>query len=153
MDEATAEYVRQWLRKALLDLACARRVAEGTEPLLEPAFFHCQQAAEKAVKGYLAFREHPLVKTHDIKTLVRLAATYERRFSEWKQAAEKLTPYATEFRYPTEALELIEPDQEQYAAAEQAAAGLFAFVRCCRKRLGHLFRRGQRQLPERFQYG
>lgn len=80
------------------------------------------------MKGYLVFCDHPLVKTHNIKTLVRLAAIYDHRFSEWTQAAEKLTPYATEFRYPLEESGTIEPDEEQYQQAEQAAAGIFAFV-------------------------
>jgi HEPN domain-containing protein len=128
MDEAKADYIRQWLHKAQVDLESARRLAGPTEPLLDTAFFHCQQAAEKAVKGYLAFCDHPLVKTHNIKTLVRLAATYEGVFSQWKQAAERLTPYATEFRYPAERPEIIDLDEEQYRQAEQAAAGIFAFV-------------------------
>jgi HEPN domain-containing protein len=128
MDEAKAEYIEKWLHKAQLDLASARRLAAPADPILDTAFFHCQQAAEKAVKGYLAFCDHPLVKTHNIKTLVRLAATYERRFSEWKEAAERLTPYATGFRYPLEGPEILEPDDEQYQQAEQAAAGILAFV-------------------------
>jgi len=128
MDEAKADYIRQWLHKAQVDLQSARRLAGPTDPFLDTAFFHCQQAAEKVMKGYLAFCDHPLVKTHNIKTLVRLAATYERQFLEWRQCAEKLTPYATEFRYPLETPESLEPNQEQYAEAEQAAAGLFAFV-------------------------
>jgi len=36
-----------------------------------------------------------------------------------------LTPYATAFRYPAAAPE---PDEETFAAAEQAAAALLAFV-------------------------
>ena len=101
MDEAKSSYIRQWLLKARIDLESARRLAGPPDPFLDTAFFHCQQAAEKSVKAYLAFRDHPLVKTHNIRTLVRLAATYEHRFSQWKEAAERLTPYATDFRYPT----------------------------------------------------
>ena len=125
MDEAKADRVRQWLRIAQIDLASARRLAGPPDPMLDTAFFHCQEATEKALKGYLAFRDHPLVKTHNIEALLRLAASRDGRFSEWKQAAEKLTPYATEFWYPRDA---VEPNEEQYQEAEQAAAGLLAFV-------------------------
>jgi HEPN domain-containing protein len=125
MDEAKAEYVRQWLDTARTDLDSARRLAGTADPFLDTAFYHCQQAAEKAVKGYLAFRDHPLVKTHDVEELVELAESYEPRFAPWRQAAAKLTPYATAFRYPPKRTE---PDDEQYQEAEQAAVGIFAFV-------------------------
>lgn len=125
MDEAKRDYIQQWLKKACSDLDSARKLASLPDPILDTAFFHCQQAAEKAVKGYLAYRDHPLEKTHDIEKLVALAESYESRFAAWREAAELLTPYATEFRYPREA---VEPNEDQYQEAEQAAAGLFAFV-------------------------
>ncbi len=125
MDKAKADYVRQWLHKAQVDLESARRLAGPADSFLDTAFFHCQQAAEKAVKGYLACQDHPLVKTHDVEELVELAESYEPRFTAWRQAAAALTPYATAFRYPPK---LTESDEEQYRQAEQAAAGIFAFV-------------------------
>jgi len=125
MDETKIEYVRQWLDKAYSDLHSARKLTASPDPILDTAFYHCQQAAEKAVKGYLAFCDHPLEKTHNVKELVRLASSYEPRFSGWTQTAEKVTPYATAFRYPPE---ITEPDEEQYQQAEEAAAGLLTFV-------------------------
>ena len=125
MDEAKREYIQQWLQMAVSDLQSARKLASPSDPILDTAFFHCQQAAEKAVKGYLAYQDHPLVKTHDVEELIELAASYEPRFSALQQAAAKLTPYSTAFRYPPRTSH---PDEEQYQQAEQAAAGLFAFV-------------------------
>ena len=125
MDEAKRDYIRQWLEKAIGDLRSARRLASPPDPILETAFFHCQQAAEKAVKGYLAYQDRPLEKTHDVEKLVESAESCEPRFAAWRQAAEKLTPYATAFRYPPKP---DDPDEEQYREAEQAAAGLLAFV-------------------------
>ncbi len=125
MDEAKCEYIQQWLRKARTDLQSARTLATSADHLLDTALYHCQQSAEKAVKAYLAFCDHPLEKTHNVKTLVQLAARYESRFAVWEEAGKNLTPYAIEFRYPPEA---VEPDDEQYQQAEQAAAGIFAFV-------------------------
>jgi HEPN domain-containing protein len=125
MDEAKAEYIQQWLRKSYTDLRSAERLAGPPDAILATAFYHCQQAAEKAVKGYLAFCDHPLEKTHNVKALVRLATRYEPRFSAWEEAAQRLTPYAVAFRHPPAATE---PDAEQYQRAEQAAGGLFAFV-------------------------
>lgn len=125
MDETQRGFVRQWLRKACDDLESARRLAASPDAILEAAFFHCQQAAEKAVKGYLAYRGHPLQKTHDVEKLVNTAKSYEPGFAAWQEAAADLTPYATAFRYPPD---VVEPDEEQYRQTEQAAAGLLAFV-------------------------
>ncbi|WP_295436736.1 HEPN domain-containing protein [uncultured Thiodictyon sp.] len=53
MDEERARTVRQWLHKAHHDLRSARRLYTDTPPLLDTAAYHCHQAAEKALKGYL----------------------------------------------------------------------------------------------------
>jgi HEPN domain-containing protein len=124
MDEAKRDYTRQWLQKAWSDLRSVRKLAAAPDPILDAAFFHCQQAAEKAVKAYLAYLDHPLEKTHDVEKLVSLAETYEPRFAAWRPAAETLTPYATTFRYPPTK----EPEAEECERAEEAAAGLFTFV-------------------------
>ncbi len=125
MDDPKCELVQAWLLKAQTDLISARRLAAGDNPLWDTAVFHCQQAAEKAVKGYLVFNDRRFRKTHDVEDLVKVAEAYDDRFSTWHDAAKLVTPYAQAFRYPAEEPE---PDQEKYVAAEQAAAGLFAFV-------------------------
>lgn len=53
MDEAKRVAVQAWLLKAQRDLASAKRLADGDAPLLDTAIYHCQQAAEKAIKGFL----------------------------------------------------------------------------------------------------
>ena len=125
MDDPKCELVCEWLLKAQRDLLSARRLAGGDEPLWDTAVYHCQQAAEKVVKGYLVFHDRRFKKTHDVEDLVIMAEACDKRFAAWHDAAKLVTPYAQAFRYPADAPE---PDQEVYAAAEQAAAGLFAFV-------------------------
>jgi HEPN domain-containing protein len=92
---------------------------------LDAAIYHCQQAAEKAVKGFLAFRDHQLERTHDIERLVSLAMRYEPEFSLWIDAAITLTPYATAYRYPGL---LSEPTPNEFEEALNCAIGLVAFV-------------------------
>lgn len=58
MTDAKAHLVRSWMIKAQRDLASARVLAASDPPLLDTAMYHCQQAAEKAVKGYLVFCDH-----------------------------------------------------------------------------------------------
>lgn len=128
MDDAKCELVRGWLSVANRDLAAARRLAGGDDPLWDNAAYHCQQAAEKVVKGYLVFCDRRFKKTHDIADLAKTALQYEARFSAWLDAAKLLTPYAQELRYPVEGEEPLGMDAEHYQEAEQAAAGIFEFV-------------------------
>jgi HEPN domain-containing protein len=113
------------LIKAQHDLATARKLAEGPDPLLDTAIYHCQQAAEKAIKGFLAFHDQAVVKTHDVRFLANHALLLEPGFEEWLEAAECVTPYATAYRYPDEVLE---PEDDEFEAARKAATGLVGFV-------------------------
>jgi len=73
MDEERLELTRVWLIKAQHDLAAAKRLAQGNDPVLDVAIYHCQQAAEKALKGLLVYRNIPFEKIHDLKVLIGLA--------------------------------------------------------------------------------
>jgi HEPN domain-containing protein len=128
MDEAKRQLVQSWLIKAQHDLAAARKLSSAPDPYLDTAIYHCQQAAEKAVKGFLVFHDQEFDKTHNIQLLVTLAAPFEKAFSSWLEAAERLTPYAVAFRYPSE---ILEPDQSEFDQAVEAAEGLLAFVLSC----------------------
>lgn len=122
---AKQELVRNWLIKAQHDLASARKLSTGPDPYLDVAIYHCQQAAEKAVKGFLVFHDQPFEKTHDVEVLVTLARQNNSGFSTWLEAAIRLTPYATEFRYPGD---LLGPDRDEFEQALEAASGLYVFV-------------------------
>ncbi|HEY3915944.1 MAG TPA: HEPN domain-containing protein [Verrucomicrobiae bacterium] len=100
MDEVKRELVRAWLIKARNDSTAARQIAASPDGPLDAAIYHCQQSSEKAVKGFLAFHDHRLERSHDVERLVELAAVYEARFKDYEDAAIILTPYATAYRYP-----------------------------------------------------
>ncbi|HWE39590.1 MAG TPA: HEPN domain-containing protein [Isosphaeraceae bacterium] len=101
MDEAKAEQVRKWLTKASHDLDAAKALASDEIAILDAASYHCQQAAEKALKGYLAFHDQSTPKTHDIGELLERAGELEDGFHTWSDAADRLTPLATRYRYPS----------------------------------------------------
>ena len=65
------DHARGWFRKADSDLADARRTVSSEGPF-DTACFHAQQAAEKLLKGLLAYLEQPIPKTHDVEELQRL---------------------------------------------------------------------------------
>jgi len=97
MDAAKRELVRAWLIKARNDLDTARQISALPDGHLDTAIYHCQQAAEKAVKGFLALHDHPLQRSHDVERLVTLASTYESSLTDCVDAAILLTPYATAY--------------------------------------------------------
>lgn len=125
MSDAKIELVRSWLIKADHDLKSAKELSAAVEPLLDTAIYHCQQAAEKAIKGLLVYKDIRFEKTHDIDLLISLAVDVEPRLSSWSQAAELLTPYATEFRYPGE---YAEPEPEEFEEALVAAKDFYEFI-------------------------
>lgn len=63
-----------WLYKAENDLKSARKLIENEPVLLDTAIYHTQQCAEKALKAYLAFKQQPVQRTHDVALLVELCA-------------------------------------------------------------------------------
>jgi len=122
MDEGKRYEVSQWLIKSQRDLGAVRVLLTNEEAYLDIAAYHCQQAVEKAMKGYLVYQDIGFQKTHNLSRLLILCQSINPDFSQWEAMAEMLTPYATEYRYPGD---LLEPER---AEAEQAIAMAEAFV-------------------------
>ena len=91
--------VREWLERAREDLAAADRALDPPQ-LVRTALYHYQQAAEKALKAYLAWRDQPLRRTHQLQELVRDCEQLSADFAALHNAAAVLTPYAERTRYP-----------------------------------------------------
>ncbi len=119
MDEAKKLLIQSWLIKAQHDLASAQRLALGDDPLLDTAIYHCQQAAEKAVKGFLVYRDKRFEKTHDLAVLALETSPFTQDFALLGSQASRLTRYATLFRYPEMQME---PAQAEYDQAYQDAS-------------------------------
>jgi len=99
--EKVAE-VRAWLQKAANDLRGANIDLEASPPLIEDALFHCQQAVEKAMKGFLAAHDRIFRKTHDLDELAMACESIDPSLSEILDRARDLTVFAWLFRYPGE---------------------------------------------------
>ncbi|MBK5964022.1 hypothetical protein CCR95_07955 [Thiocystis minor] len=127
MPEELNRIALAWLEKARHDLETARRVVEGTaEPITDTAVYHCQQAAEKALKAVLVEAGQPVFKTHDLMMLLTKCAAGDQRFTRWIDLAATLTPYATHFRYPCSDPD---PGLEEALEAIALATDLYEFVR------------------------
>ncbi len=125
MDETKRDLLKAWLIKAQHDLAAARKLSAEPDSYLDMAIYHCQQAAEKAIKAFLVFHDQRFDKTHDLEVLIGLAQKYETKFSTFLNIAVLLTPYAAMFRYPGD---FIEPTREQFDEALSAADSVWQFV-------------------------
>lgn len=127
MDEGQRELLRSWLTKALNDLKSARVLGEAPEGPLDVAIYHCQQAAEKAVKAFLVLKGVTPEKTHDIRKLTVEASRFDPSFDELTAVASALTPYAWEFRYPDDLTETY-PTREEFEEALRHAQTISDFV-------------------------
>ena len=125
MPPEQVEEIRAWLIKAARDLEAARRLIETEEPLLDIVVYHCQQSMEKALKGFLTFKELPFTKTHALVVLVEQAAEIDSTFESLADHAEELSPFAWRFRYPGE---LLEPGQDEAQKAVELAHAALDFV-------------------------
>ena len=59
MADLPASEAKAWMVKAWRDQETARRAAGGEPPLYDIAVYHCQQAAERAVKAFLVHHGKP----------------------------------------------------------------------------------------------
>lgn len=97
-DRLRLEETRGWLDRARSDLRAARLLNGGG--LYSEALFHCQQAAEKALKAFLTFHQKPFRKTHDLGDLSPDCVSIDAALDSVVAAADNLTQYAWRFRYP-----------------------------------------------------
>jgi HEPN domain-containing protein len=102
LDPARVAEARAWFIKAALDLRAAEFERTGDPLLSADVVFHCQQLAEKAMKGFLAWHDHPFRKTHNLVELGQQCAAIDPGLEPVLRRAAGLTEYAWKFRYPGE---------------------------------------------------
>jgi HEPN domain-containing protein len=94
------DVAKEWLRFAETDLASAEFLWNMKPVPLEIICYHCQQAAEKSLKAFLALHGEPVRKTHDLLLLNRLCAAIDPSFSTIEIPCLMLTDYGVNVRYP-----------------------------------------------------
>ncbi len=99
--ETVSRYVRAWFANADEDLrgAVALHDLDPTK-YLRIVPYHCQQAVEKSLKGYLSYKKIKFEKKHDIEILTKLALPLTPELEKLLEEAEVLTAFAIQFRYP-----------------------------------------------------
>jgi HEPN domain-containing protein len=115
MDERASD---AWIKFAEDDLEAARFLLRMPERKLEIICYHCQQCAEKALKGLYALKGWEIPRTHDFRILASgLRSMHD--FSDRDSVLALLQPFAIAVRYPYE-LELSPGDEEKAIVAAGA---------------------------------
>jgi len=91
---------KAWLIKSANDLRAAEALIHSSPPLLGETVFHCQQAAEKSLKGFLTWHQRPFRKTHNLEETGEQCLAIDPTLTEIVDLAAPLTEYAWRFRYP-----------------------------------------------------
>jgi HEPN domain-containing protein len=115
-DPARLADTKAWITRAASDLGAGAHDLTAVPPFTVAAVFHAQQAAEKTLKGFLAWHDVPFGKTHDLAALGRLCAEIDSSLAPLGRRAARLTEYAWKYRYPGE------PDEPSREEAESALA-------------------------------
>lgn len=102
-----AEAFEEWLVLAKTDLGVAEHLDRTYYPKpLEIICYHCQQAAEKAIKALIVSKgaQGGMPKLHDLSFLLDQMKNLVQIPEAYYDYADELTPYGVAVRYPSELL-------------------------------------------------
>ncbi len=126
-DPELVDETRTWLVKAANDLRAVDALREAEPPLFGDMVFHCQQATEKALKGFLTWHSRPFGKTHNLEEIGEQCLKLDATLKEVVGRATPLTDYAWKFRYPGQADEPSrEETEEALTTARQVCEAVLA---------------------------
>jgi hypothetical protein len=89
---ARAQLTRDWLAKVHEDLRAAEFLATAPTAFHYSVAFHCQQAAEKALKAYLTWHNLPFRRTHDLAGAVAAVRGCGRKPAAAERRGERASP-------------------------------------------------------------
>lgn len=119
---------RRWLAVAEADLRVVQLCLAASPPEAGVAAYHCQQAAEKLLKGLLVLAAVSFGKIHDLVRLGDLAAEHYPDLGVALPSIGRFTVWGVAFRYP--GLEDVHhPAPSELRAATQALIPLAAMLR------------------------
>ena len=104
--------VKEWLDFARKDISSAKYLLNMRPTPLEIICYHCEQAAEKVLKGFLIHHDLEPPRTHDLKLLCKTCADLDKTFDDISQSCVNLTAYGVQSRYPFE-IEILDSDMQK----------------------------------------
>ena len=122
---AEVEVARQWIQKARNDLLNADNNLAAEETHFDTICFHCQQVAEKVLKGFLTGKGLVAPRTHDLLVLLEGVIELGPNAEALRETLIILQPYAIEVRYPDGDFT---PSSEDAREARDAAGTILAWL-------------------------
>lgn len=113
------------MKKAQRDLQAAQKLAQD---LPDIAIYHCQQGAEKALKGFLILHDQDPGNTHNVNSLVQLAAGIKPELKTGLKEVAYLSQYNQIYRYPREATDDFNPSPGELNKAFKLAVQVYENV-------------------------
>lgn len=100
-DPKLLEHARQWIEVAESDLRSAEILLAADPPDTRTASFHCQQAGEKYLKAFIVLHGEDPPRIHTMRPLLALTERIDPSLRGLLSAADALTPFAVDVRYPS----------------------------------------------------
>lgn len=125
MNAKITTYIADWFARGDDDLALVELIREKGMGSPNLACFHAQQAAEKYLKGFLAYHELHVRKIHDVEALVEDCRKIDEYFFDLQDDARFLNQFYIESRYPDDFVVFAPEDG---AKARDAALRIKEFV-------------------------
>lgn len=97
---ANPKSTQMWFAKARQDLKVAKHLRPNEADFFSGIVFHCQQSAEKSLKGFLTFHNVRILKTHDMEVLLAKVRETNPELADKYTGVIDMTTYAVEYRYP-----------------------------------------------------
>jgi HEPN domain-containing protein len=91
---------RAWVKKAEQDYALATLASRSKIPLHDGVCFHCQQCAEKNLKGFMEELGLAVPKIHDLEVLLTMLGPHHPTLQPLRRGLLFLSEFAVEPRYP-----------------------------------------------------
>lgn len=123
---------RNWFAKADGDRRMAGLALGASPALIDGAAFHCQQAAEKLLKGLIVSAAAKIPKTHRIEALLPLIAPAYAEIATLAAPLVATSGWSVELRYPDE--------PGAIGASEEAVRGALATIDALRAAIDALMR-------------
>jgi len=92
--------VLEWIQIADEDIYSAQLLNEALRKPYEIICYHCAQATEKYLKGYLAYNNITTPKTHNLLLLHELCVEIDIAFENIRTECSLLNRFTNEIRYP-----------------------------------------------------
>ena len=119
------DIIQTWLLKATHDLETAKIIATQMPDFDDTIAFHCQQAIEKSLKGYLVYLNIEFKPVHDLGYLLNLIGTKDDSLDKYFDKVDRISRFAVQIRYPDQIIKLT---GDQIREALELAELLFGLI-------------------------